>query len=275
MHAQNKIFIKLLKTSMVLSVASLVGACSSGGSSFSSNSPSLRSGETMTMGSAAEAALCQNKPGRALAILSAEPFSSPTDKFFMAVALEKSGHANRARQTYASVMQSGSNDNVSLRCGNETIAMGAVTSEAGKRLANISRHLALLDVNMHPRPPLHRGLASMSRPVALPPVRSSSGTRKPNQAPVTTLAAPRNQDPFGDWFVHLASYRSIDNATKSLPVLERKYPALAGNIDQWQVNSSGTAIRLGLRLNNKSEADSICAAIKQSSNYCAVLNTRK
>ena len=272
MQTQNNTFGKAAKTSLFLMASALVAACSGEGVG---NLPDVQTGRTIEMPRAALSAFCQNAPAEALELLSAEPMASPADRFFIAAALERSGRVTRARQVYAGLMQTNTRENVSILCGDQIIAHGPVTDEAGRRLAIISRDMALLDANMRPNRPLHAGLPASNKPQQT--VLPAAGTRKPvrSKGPVTNIPKPTTNSPFGTWFVHLSSYRSMDNAIKNRPTLEAKYPALQGFIDQWEVDSRGTAIRLGVRLQDKAEADRLCAAVKNSGNYCAVIDTSR
>lgn len=214
-----------------------------------------------------EDAICQGRAQEAVDALTAEPLVSVSDQFFTALALEEAGKATRARLVYAGVMQSGSNDIVRARCPGRTLADGPVMDEAAKRLAALSQTLAALDVDLAPSTVLHDGLPSSGPVRAVDPVRFSGG-------PPRAVARPASQSPLGQWFVHLASYRSMDNAMRNKSTLERRFPALAGLIDQWELDVSGSlAIRLGIRVDNRTDADTLCAEVKSQQEYCAVIDT--
>jgi len=198
--------------------------------------------------------------------LMGEPMASPTDMFFSAVALEEAGHPAKARNLYAGVMRAGSTALVKIRCGGTTLANGNVMDAAALRLATISRNLALLDVDLRPQRPLHLGLP--------PSKRSTKSKSNTYSGPRMNVVAPDGQSPFGQWFVHLASYNNIESATKHKSVLGNLFPALKGIIDQWEVGSSGrTAIRLGIRVQGKAAAQKLCTSVKSQGKYCAVINT--
>jgi len=244
----------------------LLAACSSvnpfGGDRSTSTGAN---GGTARMPQDVLSAICEGHPEDAVAVMTSEPLMSSADRFFVALATEQAGHASRARQLYARLMQSGSMDRVSVRCGRDVLAEGSVSDEAAKRLAAVARDLAVLDANLRPLIPLHQGL-----PPAVPVARK--GTSAP-VGPARAVNRPGSQSPFGQWFVHLASYRSIENATKNRSTIEAKFPALNGILDQWEVNVGGMAIRLGVRLNDRAEADNLCGAVKSQGAYCAVLDT--
>lgn len=255
-----------LRAAGALLSMSLLAACSSSGGLFGgSSSPSAGTGPLIRMQDDVLAAVCEGHAEDAVAIMSSEPLMSPTDRFFVALATEVAGHPARARQLYARVMQSGATERVNVECGRQILADGPVSDEAAKRLAAVARDLAVLDANLRPTPPLHTGL-----PAAAPTKASATSTYTGPALPVTT---PGSVSPFGQWFVHLASYRSMDNATKNRTTIEQKFPALSGILDQWEVNVNGTAIRLGVRLNDRSEATGLCNAVKSQGAYCAVLDT--
>jgi hypothetical protein len=217
-------------------------------------------------GSAIEAALCEGRGPDAVRILTAEPLASPPDRFYKAVALEQSGRAISARREYAALMQSGNRERVFLRCGSTTLANGTVSAEAARRLALLARDLRALDVAPPQTVRLHAGLPSLTDARTT----STAGYTSSGQM---TVARPSSTSPLGRWFTHLASYSSYQNAQTNKPTLEKKFPALAGYIDQWEVNVGGGAVRLGVRLDSQSDAKRLCAQVKSNGDYCAVLDT--
>jgi len=257
------------RTAALLFSAGLLAACS-GGSFFSgSGAITGANGGTARMQSDVLGAICEGHAEDAIAILTAEPLMSDADKFFIAIATEEAGHPSRARMQYARLMQSGSTDKVSVRCGRRILAEGMVSDEAAKRLAAVARDLAVMDANLRPTIPLHEGLpASMLTSNA----NTATGSTGP-VGPARAVDKPGSQSPFGQWFVHLVSYRTIDAATKNRSVLEARYPSFAGIIDQWEVDAGGLAIRLGVRLSDRAEADRLCGAVKSQGEYCAVMDT--
>ena len=249
--------------------AGLLAACSGGGLFSGGGAPTGSNGGTARMQPDVLGAICEGHAEDAIALLSAEPLMSDADRFFIAVATEEAGHPSRARMQYARLMQSGSTDKVSVRCGRRILAEGMVSGEAAKRLAAVARDLAVMDANLRPTIPLHQGLpASMLTTPNASPSGLSGYT-----GPARAVDKPGSQSPFGQWFVHLVSYRSIDTATKNRSVLEAKYPAFVGIIDQWEVDAGGLAIRLGVRLSDRAEANSLCGAVKSQGEYCAVMDT--
>lgn len=217
-------------------------------------------------GSAIEAAICEGRAGDAVQILTAEPLVSPTDRFFKGLAFEQYGYAVSARREYAALMQSGNQERVFLRCGRETLANGSVSDEAARRLAIVAQQLRAMDVTT----PNTRSL-----PVGLPgrggnPTSSTAGYT--SSSPMT-VSRPSSTSPLGRWFAHLASYSSYQNAQTNKPTLEKKFPSLAGYIDQWEVNLRGGAVRLGVRLDSRDDATRLCNQVKSNGDYCAVLDT--
>ncbi|PCI59890.1 MAG: hypothetical protein COB37_10620 [Kordiimonadales bacterium] len=251
----------------------LLGACSGGIGLFSSSNNTASSvGGTFRMQSNVRDAVCEGRADEAVAIMSAEPLASQPDKFFVALAVDESGHPVRARQLYVRLMQVGSQERVLVNCGNRVLADGTVANEAARRLAAVAQQMAALDANLRPTPALHSGLP------ALTPKRNTTASSTTPFSPSGSAAViqrPTSQSPFGKWFVHLSSYRSIENAEGNRATLERKFPRLSGLIDQWQVNVNGPAIRLGVRTDNRAEATAICNAIKSQGSYCAVLDSSK
>ncbi len=241
---------------------------------FSASGPSPRPGALVQdMASDLEDAVCTGRAQEAVDVLLSEPLVSPTDRFFVALALEEAGLAPRARLLYANVMQTASDDIVRARCPDRVLANGPVKEEAAKRLAALSELLTAMDVNLSPVRPLHEGIPSSG------PVKVVDGRKFPESfagGPPRVVSRPASQSPLGQWFVHLASYRSMDNAMRNKPTLETKFPALAGIIDQWELDVGGNlAIRLGVRVSNRSDANGLCNAVKSQQEYCAVIDTSR
>lgn len=253
---------------LVAGTALLILVACSGNPSFVSDTPGrVTSGGPARMPDNVLSALCEGRASDAITLLTAEPLGSPADKFFAALSLEEAGHPARARSLYVSVMRSGTTDSVKIRCGGTTLANGTILDEAARRLALISQNLALLDTDLRPHRHLHAGLPPSTKPTRSKSAPSYSGPRM-------TVSAPSGQSPFGQWFVHLASYSSIESAAKNKGTLEKKFPALQGIIDQWEINAQGnTAIRLGIRVQAKGDAQQLCNAVQSQGSYCAVIDT--
>jgi len=248
----------------------LLAACSTG-NIFSGGAERGTSGGTARMPSEVLDAVCEGRADEAVKLLTSEPLASPADRFFVALAVDEGGHAARSRMLYVNVMQTGSTDRVKVACGRRVLADGTVSGEAARRLAAVARDLAALDANLRPPAPLHRGLPASG------PVFSASGggASQPNAnlGPARAVNKPGSQNPLGQWFAHLASYRSIENAQKNRSTLETQFPSLSGIIDQWEVDVGGLAIRLGVRMNSQSEAQQLCSAVKSQGAYCSVMDT--
>jgi len=247
----------------------LLGACSGGGFFSGADAPTGANGSTARMQDAVLDAMCEGHAEDAIALMTSEPLMSDADRFFVALATEVAGHPFRARMQYARLMQTGSTDKVSVRCGRRVLAEGMVSDEAAKRLAAVARDLSVLDANLRPNRQLHKGLPAAT-------YTNGDGAGNGSNAPLgpaRAVSRPGSQNPLGQWFAHLVSYRSIEAATKNRSVLEAKYPSLAGIIDQWEVDAGGMAIRLGVRLNSRAEADELCGSVKSQGSYCAVLDT--
>ena len=250
----------------------LLSACGTmsgmGGTSTTANNGTVR-----PMPAPLQTAICEGRGQEALDALMAEPLFSASDRFYTALALEETGAAMRARAVYAAVMQTGSTDIVRVRCGDRILANGLATDEAGRRLAALSQQLAALDVNLNPERPLHDGLERTS---AINPVSTSQATLSYAGGAAQSITRPSSQSPLGQWFAHLTSYGSIESATSNRSNVEQKFPALSGLIDQWELVVNGnTAIRLGVRVSEKSDADRLCNAVKSQGEYCAVIDTSR
>jgi len=266
-HNPYKNLIMLLKLSPLL----IVAAC--GGSGLSSSGPStqIAGGAVHELPSNLQAAICQGRPQDAIDALTAEPLVSSTDKFYTALALEEAGLSTRARLMYAGLMQTGSKDSVRARCPDRVLANGTVVDESARRLAALSRFLTAMDVNLAPEPRLHDGISPAGPIRVMDPVKYSGSV--PSSRP-SAIARPASQSPLGQWFVHLASYRSMDTAMKNRSTLEAKFPPLVGVIDQWELEVGGsTAVRLGVRVSERADANSLCNSVKSQQEYCAVIDT--
>ncbi len=240
----------------------LVAACSSGPSG-----PKPTAGAKRAPTQVANA-LCEGRAADAVDMLSAEPLSGPVDRFFTALAMEKSGHPVSARKIYASLMTSGATDPVYLDCGAEQLANGTVSSEAARRLALIAQDLRSLDVATARPQHLHEGLPTLDGS-SVSSVRPSSGF---SSTPMSVFR-PGSTSPLGRWFAHLESYKTYQSAQENKPTLEAKFPSLQGYIDQWEVNVAGGVVRLGVRLDDKEDARRLCQQVKSNGDYCAVLDT--
>ena len=245
----------------------LLAACGTGGMT---RGPRPQSASLQRASNAVEQAMCEGRAIDAARILISEPLSSPADRFYTGLALEESGKPVAARRIYASLMTSGSRDMVFLRCGNETLADGTVGAEAGRRLAIIASELQSMDAaRMQPVRLDHSLPAITEKPADVARTSPAAG----NTGPRRDVSRPNGSSPLGRWFAHLASYRSYEQAVSSKSILEKKYPALSGIIDQWEVNVGGFALRLGVRLGEKSDAQTLCGQVKSQGDYCAVLDT--
>ncbi|WP_262693741.1 hypothetical protein [Kordiimonas aquimaris] len=249
----------------------LLSACGTMSGIMGSSDPSER-GTVRPLPAALQTAICEGRGQDALDALTAEPLFSASDRFYTALALEETGAAMRARSLYAAVMQTGSTDIVRASCADRVLADGLATDEAARRLAALSQQLAALDVNLAPERPLHNGLARTS---ALN-TGSIASTLSYSGGASQSIVRPASQSPLGQWFAHLTSYGSIESATSNRATLEKKFPALTGLIDQWELVVNGnTAIRLGVRVSEKSDADRLCNTVKSQGEYCAVIDTSR
>ncbi|WP_417464156.1 hypothetical protein [Kordiimonas sp.] len=256
-----------LKLVSLTTVLLLLGACATGGTG---RSVRPQSASVQRASDAVEQAMCEGRAIDAARMLMSEPLSSAPDRFYTGLALEQSGRPVAARRVYASLMNSGSRDMVFMRCGNEIMADGMVGSEAGRRLAIIASELQTMDVARMQPVRLDHGLPAMTeKPADVARTAPAAG----NTGPRRDVTRPSGSSPLGRWFAHLASYRSYEQAVSSKSILEKKYPALSGIIDQWEVNVGGFALRLGVRLQEKSDAQTMCNQVKSQGDYCAVLDT--
>jgi hypothetical protein len=68
----------------------------------------------------------------------------------------------------------------------------------------------------------------------------------------------------------------MENAKTHKATLEKKYPALTGILDQWELNVGGSlAVRMGVRVSVRADADRLCNAVKSQGDYCAVIDTSR
>ncbi len=241
-----------------------LAACSSSGGPRTAGTVATPATASL-MKDAVQSALCKGNAHGAVQLLAAEPLVSPTDRFYLALAYELDGHPSIAQPLYAQIMQTGSNGYVKVKCGRTVIADGSLSAEAARRLATVARNLAVMDVNLRPSPSLHEGI---------PEANPQTNKKGVYNGPALEVKKPDGQTPFGQWFSHLASYTSMDSAVKNKGTLEAKFPALAGIIDQWEIVANGRkAVRLGIRVQEKSDADELCQTVKSHNEYCAVIDT--
>jgi len=262
---------KKLATLLKLSPLVIVVAC--GGTGMPGSGPTARvaGGAVHELPSNLQAAICQGRAQDAIDALTAEPLVSATDKFYTALALEEAGLGTRARLMYAGLMQTGSKDSVRARCADRVLANGTVVDESARRLAALSQFLTAMDVNLAPEPRLHDGISPAGPIRVMDPVKFSASAPGGR---ASAIARPTSQSPLGQWFVHLASYRSMDTAMKNRATLEAKFPPLVGILDQWELEVGGsTAVRLGVRVSERSDANSLCNSVKSQQEYCAVIDT--
>lgn len=267
--------IRKLASMFKLAPLLLLGACSTVSGMMGSSGPSSNGNAVRPLPASLQTALCEGRGQEVIDTLTAEPLFSASDRFYIALALEETGGVMRARSIYATVMQTGSDDIVRVSCPGNTLADGRVTDEAARRLAALSQQLAALDVNLSPSQPLHDGLPRTS-PISVNSTGGGSGTSSLSYSGGAgqTITRPSSQSPLGQWFAHLSSYGSLESATSNRATVERKFPALSGIIDQWELVVNGnTAIRLGVRVAEKSDADRLCNAVKSQGEYCAVIDT--
>lgn len=256
-------------TALKLSPLLIVAAC--GMTSPSGPSGRADAGTIRELSSDLESAICEGRAQQAVDALTAEPLISATDRFYTALALEEAGLGTRARMIYAGIMQTGSNDIVRARCPDRILANGPVTDEAARKLAALSEYLTAMDVNLSPERALHEGIPP-SGPVRVVDPIKYRGTAA--SGPPGSVSRPPSQSPLGQWFVHLSSYRSMDNAMKNKSTLEKRFPGLTGIIDQWELDVGGNlAIRLGVRVSDRADANRLCNAVKSRQEYCAVIDT--
>ncbi|MFC3050350.1 hypothetical protein [Kordiimonas pumila] len=254
-------------TALVVLLTGLITACSP-----SPYAPTTRSQDSENYSSymqqTIEAAMCEGRADDVVKQLTSEPLASPIDRFYLALALEESGHPSRAQGLYAQLMQAGYDGYVRIKCGREAMVDGSLSEEAARRLATVARNLAVLDANLRPEPRLPEGLPERE------PKKETSGTTTTYNGPPIDVTRPDSQSPFGQWFSHLASYSSFESAVSHKSTLEAKYPALQGILDQWETVVKGkTAIRLGIRSRDKADAQAFCTAVKSQGEYCAVIDT--
>lgn len=264
----------------VLAFMTVLAAC---GPNTAGPKSSFASNTASSLSPSLQSALCQGRTDEVISALTGEPLMSSSDQFYLALAYEEAGALPKARALYGTVMQNSGSANVYANCPDRVLAAGPVGEEAGRRLASLSQHLAALDVNLAPPAPLHDGLPPSSPNQYKEPPRNQSGGLTSGFAKSAlsytgaadqSVNKPTSQSPLGQWFAHLTSYRTMENAMKNRSTLEKKFPDLAGIIDQWELDVGGRkAIRLGVRLANKGEANRLCNSVKSRGEYCAVIDT--
>ncbi|UTW55240.1 SPOR domain-containing protein [Kordiimonas sp. SCSIO 12610] len=290
---------RLKSSSLMISCVIILSACGAGNSLDTTNindPDTLGANEVVTLGPI-ETAICENRPEGVPSILSQFQSFQTYDRFLSAYAYELDGHPIRAKAIYTSLDKTTLDDTaVSLTCGNTKHFEGTIRAIITMRLSAIDSQLKSLGVNfVGPLKPLHAGLAAAPRqpiqivqtPTPEPIVRKAAEKPKaikPNDKPSQAnpffkpleVTLPESVNANGRWFSHIASYGTLENANSYRSRLEDKYPALVGHIQDWQVTAkNGTAWRLGVRVNEWSDADRLCVIIRSKEEYCRVLDTAK
>jgi cell division septation protein DedD len=290
--------ITALKTTLLIACLFGITACSTlSGAMVKTNTTNKYANQNPTP---TELAICDGRTEVAKALARGDNNFSPKDRFISAYALELEGHPVIAKAIYMSLNDKDIEDErLSLSCNGVIHYDGEIVHLARSRIGIINAKLAAMDVDFAaPMRPIHSGLGpsiASQPPIKVATVQPSSSKQAPKAAQPTpakkqpvqaentnsffkplTVTLPASVDSDGKWFAHIASYRTEENATAYLSTLEGKYPALAGNIESWQVvTNDGATWRLGVRANEWSDADRLCVIIRSKSDYCRVIDTAK
>ncbi len=223
-------------------------------------------------------AICNNTPAKAYEVIANLDADTRSNNLLMAYALEQRGHAVRARNIYARLAKRDARSNadafISLKCGRLVHFSGPIHTVAGQRLAVVSQTLALLDADLAKQDHLHAGLG----PTLMSKVNVKA--KKPSGPTLTLRSArielPQSASKRGQWFSHLASYNTDNDAQKYMKIAKTTYKVLADHLILWEMKTAKSkAWRLGVRSGNWSDADKLCVTIKASGAYCRVIDTRK
>ncbi len=277
---------RLAKIGTAVTLALSLNACISmpdfgGGSDVKTSSATDAKAPTgsSSVSGAVISALCGGRNQEALDRLNTQP-SSISNLLLKAVALEKSGLPVKARNAYATVARSGNRQKMNVKCKAVPLR-GPLVEVASKRLIALQRKLVALDMDfMANTTKLHDSLGTPTPPK---PVRKNSAKTKAKNRDTKGLklialdvTRPRSHHPQGSWYAHLASYSSYENAIEYTSTLEKSYPALKGAISIWQISTAnGQAFRLGVPVEQWSEADRLCVTIRSTGEYCRVLDRMK
>jgi hypothetical protein len=243
-----------------------------------------------------EAAICNGQYKEVHTTLKAKSELPPKSQLLDAYAYELGGHPIKAISIYQSL---GDNDQttgpVSLKCTDKTHYAGDFHQIIAARIHIITTQLTEMGVRQSIlTAPHHSGLP----PTIKQTVQQTSTQNDPvppstNRVKKTAIEPqdqkPKAKNPFfkplevslpdsvsttGQWFAHIASYRTEENANSYHSKLEEQYPALKGNIQKWQIaTSKGPTWRLGVRMIEWSDADRLCVIIRSKEEYCRVINT--
>lgn len=251
------------KAGFILCCALFLTACMGAGSGAG---PAVTAGK---MPGGLKQALCSNEPSTALGILN-KVEETPSNRLFAAIALYQGGKAVTARGMLATLARAGHSDGVKIKCGSLNL-QGTVSAVAAEQLVDIQRLLVAHDVQLVPKQTLHSSLearedtAKATAPKA--PKNAAAELLKVN----TTITMPLTANMNGTWFAHFASYFDQSKANTAISTFEKRYPALQGALDLWRVNSRmGTVWRVGVPVEEWSDADRLCIAVKASDDYCKV-----
>ena len=244
----------------------------------SSTNAKAPTGSTSLSGSVISA-LCGGRNQEALDRLNAQP-SSIGNLLLKAVALEKSGLPVKARNAYATVARSGNRQKLSVKCKAAPLR-GSMVEVASKRLIALQRKLVELDMNfLASTTKLHDSLGTPTPPKPAPKSSGKTKSKKRDTKGLKLIALdvtlPRSHHPKGSWYAHLSSYDSYEDAVKYTSTLEKSYSALKGAINIWQISTAnGQAFRLGVPVEQWSDADRLCVTIRSTGEYCHVLDRMK
>ncbi len=248
--------------------------------------------------SPAEAAICNGQYKEVHTILKTKFELPPKSRFLDAYAYELGGHPIKAISIYQSLAAANlATGPMSLKCMNQTHFTGDFHEIIAARIHIITAQLTEMGVRQSIlTAPHHSGLpptikqAVQQTSIQNDPVPPSANKVKKTAAELQGQK-PKAKNPFfkhlevtlpdsvsanGQWFAHIASYRTEENANSYHGKLEEQYPALKGNTQKWQITTSkGPTWRLGVRVNEWSDADRLCVIIRSKEEYCRVIDTTK
>lgn len=245
-------------------------------------------------------AICAGRQSEIVTSIDSQSIFMVSDRFLIAYAYEMAGHPIRAKVIYQSIENyRPDNENIALTCEGSSLFEGNILDLSFERIGIIDAKLQKLDVNFAPsNGPVHQGLppmevihkkvaAGIEKTETTQPKAQATPKDETNSAPQQSnkqnaffrplkVTLPKSAGTDGQWFAHIASYKTQENANLYKTKLEGIYPELSGHIDEWQVNSNnGPTWRLGVRIREWSDADRLCVIIRSKEEYCRVLDTTK
>lgn len=264
---------QLFKSAVLASMGLVLTACSAGANTGPSASlaASADLGKPYKISRALKKALCNNRPALALGLLNKQP-QSPANGLLAALALHQGGKSVTAAGLLAPLAAGNHQQRVKLSCKNGPAFDQTVSRVASQQLASVQAVLRAHDVDLAPAKALHTGLAAMKDPAASVNTKQALNTKAANQLKLNIkIEMPPSHNVAGTWFTHFSSYFDEAKAVNAIDIFEKRYDTLKGAVDYWRVSTSkGTVWRVGVAVDDWSDADRLCISVRARGDYCKI-----